>query len=107
MENCWVVVVSTQQPGFQYTVQNWSSFTYCLWLEVKGLVDCMGRRFISAVSSGYEQLYLESFPELGTAVNMYEKAGFKHLEKPLGNSGHHACTIWMLKNFCKQYQDIH
>ena len=58
----------------------------------------MGRRFISAVSSGYEQLYLESFPELGTAVNMYEKAGFKHLEKPLGNSGHHACTIWMLKN---------
>lgn len=58
----------------------------------------MGRSFISAVPSGYEQLYLESFPELGTAVNMYEKAGFKHLEKPLGNSGHHACTIWMLKN---------
>ena len=58
----------------------------------------MGRSFISAVSSGYEQLYLESFPELGNAVNMYEKVGFKHLEKPLGNSGHHACTIWMLKN---------
>lgn len=58
----------------------------------------MGKSFISAVSFGYEQLYLESFPELGKAVNMYEKAGFIHIDKPLGNSGHHACTIWMIKN---------
>jgi putative acetyltransferase len=58
----------------------------------------MGKSFISAVAFGYEQLYLESFPELSTAVNMYEKSGFKHIEKPLGNSGHHACTIWMVKD---------
>lgn len=45
---------------------------------------------------GYLQLYLESFPELAQAVSMYEKAGFKPLPHALGNSGHYACTIWML-----------
>ncbi|TPE40654.1 GNAT family N-acetyltransferase [Pontibacter mangrovi] len=46
---------------------------------------------------GYKQLYLESFPELARAVSMYEKAGFRPLPHALGNSGHYACTIWMLK----------
>ncbi|RNI26333.1 GNAT family N-acetyltransferase [Rufibacter latericius] len=51
---------------------------------------------------GYKQLYLESFPELGKAVSMYEKAGFKPLPHALGNSGHFACTIWMLKEFTQK-----
>jgi putative acetyltransferase len=51
----------------------------------------------TAKDSGYRQLYLESFPELDRAVGMYEKAGFKKINAPLGNSGHHACTLWMLK----------
>lgn len=52
----------------------------------------------SAKDSGYRQIYLESFPELGRALYMYEKAGFKHIEGPLGSSGHFACTIWMVKD---------
>ena len=36
-------------------------------------------------------------PELDIAVGMYEKMGFKHLEKPLGNSGHFGCNLWMEK----------
>ncbi|CAN5886913.1 GNAT family N-acetyltransferase [soil metagenome] len=47
---------------------------------------------------GYGFLYLESFPELDKAVGMYKKAGFGHLKNPLGNSGHYACNIWMVKN---------
>lgn len=47
---------------------------------------------------GYKQLYLESFPELAKAVEMYKKAGFRKIKKPLGNSGHYACTIWMVKD---------
>jgi len=58
----------------------------------------MEKSFNSARDLGYKQLYLESFPELGTAVGMYEKAGFKYVEGPLGNSGHFACNIWMLKD---------
>ncbi|MDQ3191512.1 MAG: GNAT family N-acetyltransferase [Bacteroidota bacterium] len=46
----------------------------------------------------YKKLYLESLPELGKAVKMYEKSGFKQIEKPIGDSGHYACTIWMLKD---------
>ncbi|GAB2797485.1 GNAT family N-acetyltransferase [Rhabdobacter roseus] len=57
----------------------------------------MQRSVESARELGYAQLYLESFPELAQAVSMYEKAGFQPLEGPLGNSGHYACTIWMLK----------
>ncbi|MFZ4724933.1 MAG: GNAT family N-acetyltransferase [Paludibacter sp.] len=51
----------------------------------------------SAKEIGYTQLYLESFPELVKAISMYEKAGFNITDTPLGNSGHHACTIWMLR----------
>ena len=46
---------------------------------------------------GYKQLYLESFSNFGKAVSMYEKLGFEHIDHPLGNSGHSACTIWMIK----------
>jgi putative acetyltransferase len=45
----------------------------------------------------YKQLYLESFPELKNAVKIYRKYSFRKLRKPLGNSGHYACSIWMLR----------
>ena len=57
----------------------------------------MEMNFGSAGDFGYKQLYLESFPELGKAVGMYKKAGFSHIDHPLGNSGHYACNIWMIK----------
>lgn len=52
----------------------------------------------TAKSMGYKQLYLESFPELSDAVSIYKKQDYKFINAPLGNSGHHACTIWMLKD---------
>ena len=48
-------------------------------------------------ANGYDQVYLESMPELSKAVNIYEKVGFKKLDQALGNSGHCGCDIWMLK----------
>ncbi len=57
----------------------------------------MEKTFESAKQLGYKQLYLESLPELGRAISLYEKAGFKRLNGPLGNSGHFGCDIWMLK----------
>ncbi len=51
----------------------------------------------TARSFGYDQLYLESFPQLEGAVSIYTKQGFEYLDGPLGNSGHHTCTIWMEK----------
>lgn len=52
----------------------------------------------SAKEFGYTQIYLESLPELKDAVRIYEKSGFKKIDKPLGNSGHHACSLWMVKD---------
>jgi putative acetyltransferase len=58
----------------------------------------------AAVKLGYKQLYLESFPELSKAVGIYEKAGFKMLPESIGNSGHLATTIWMLKDLTVDIQ---
>ena len=46
---------------------------------------------------GFNQIYLESMPELNSAVGLYEKLGYKVLENPLGQSGHFACDLWMVK----------
>ena len=53
--------------------------------------------FDKAVEYGFTKMYIETLPELSTAVSIYEKFGFKYLQEPLGNSGHNACDIWMLK----------
>ena len=50
-----------------------------------------------AKANGYNQVYLESMPELSKAVSIYEKVGFEKLNQALGNSGHCGCDIWMLK----------
>ncbi|HRH48223.1 MAG TPA: GNAT family N-acetyltransferase [Panacibacter sp.] len=52
----------------------------------------------AAKQNGYKSMYLETMPELNTAVGLYEKMGFKYLNGPMGNSGHFGCDIWMLKN---------
>jgi putative acetyltransferase len=51
----------------------------------------------SAKQFAYSQLYLESLPELGKAISLYERAGFRFIPHALGNSGHFGCDIRMLK----------
>jgi putative acetyltransferase len=46
---------------------------------------------------GYTHIYLETFAELSSAVGLYQGLGFRSLSAPLGDSGHHACQVWMLK----------
>lgn len=50
-----------------------------------------------AIELGFTQIYLESMPELNSAVGLYEKLGYSVLKKPMGNSGHFACDLWMVK----------
>ncbi len=50
-----------------------------------------------AIEQGYKNLYIESMPDFNQAVRIYKKIGYKVLTKPLGNSGHFGCDIWMLK----------
>ena len=46
---------------------------------------------------GFTSIYLETMPELSSAIGLYEKMGFKRLTHSLGESGHFACDLWMLK----------
>ena len=54
--------------------------------------------FEAAKQFGFTTMYLETMPELSTAVGLYERLGFKYLKNSLGNSGHFGCDIWMLKD---------
>ncbi len=68
--------------------------------EARGLG--LGKELINkcidfAMSSGYKKIYLETFPELAQAVNVYKKFGFTYLDDPMGNTGHFGCDVWMIK----------
>ncbi|RFC54179.1 GNAT family N-acetyltransferase [Brumimicrobium aurantiacum] len=56
----------------------------------------MNKCIAYAKEQGYTHLYLESFPSLKEAIVLYEKIGFERVEKPLGDSGHFACDVWMV-----------
>lgn len=58
----------------------------------KALIE---RAFELAKQLGYRRMYLETMPELRTAIGMYEKMGFTYLSQPMGCSGHNGCDIWM------------
>jgi putative acetyltransferase len=66
--------------------------------EVRG--KGIGRKLMEksmewAKAAGYTYLYLETFTELSSAVGLYRSLGFKDLTGPMGESGHHACQVWM------------
>jgi len=62
----------------------------------------LGKQLLSAALKeakdlGYNYMYLESVEETRQAVSLYEKLGFKFLEKNKGNSGHqNKCSIYMI-----------
>ena len=57
----------------------------------------MEKCFQKAIDLGFSEMYLETMPELRTAIGLYEKAGFTFLTGPMGQSGHFGCNLWMIK----------
>ena len=51
---------------------------------------------LQAKEKGFEKMYIESMPELTSAISLYKKNGFEFIEHSLGNSGHNGCDVWML-----------
>jgi putative acetyltransferase len=61
----------------------------------------LGRKLIAqciafARGAGYQNIYLETMPELQKALQTYEKFGFEYINHPMGNTGHFGCELWML-----------
>ena len=50
-----------------------------------------------AKSFGFEHCYLETLPYMVDARKLYSKVGFVSLDKPMGDTGHYSCNLWMLK----------
>lgn len=50
-----------------------------------------------AKTQHYNACYLETTANLVEAINLYASLGFNQLDAPLGNTGHDACEIPMLK----------
>jgi len=51
-----------------------------------------------AVESNFKKCYIETMPNMVNAQKLYLRKGFYYINNPLGNTGHTACPIWMLKN---------
>ena len=64
----------------------------------KGLGHMLFKTCLEAAKNmGFTTCYIESASQLKAAIHLYESHGFKHLDKPLGNTGHFSCGIWMTK----------
>ncbi len=51
----------------------------------------------AAKEYGYEKCYLETMPYMEAAQKLYKKVGFTYLDKPMGDTGHSSCPVWMIK----------
>jgi len=51
-----------------------------------------------AKNSGYKQCYLETFPNMQSAIALYKKNGFYNIDHSLGNTCHYSCNVWMIKD---------
>lgn len=51
-----------------------------------------------AKSEGFSQCYIETLPYMEDARKLYVRTGFESLGKPMGETGHYNCTVWMLKD---------
>ncbi|MGX1022976.1 GNAT family N-acetyltransferase [Psychroflexus sp. MBR-150] len=50
-----------------------------------------------AKNQGYKSCYIETLPSMKAAQKRYLRNGFEYIDYRLGQTGHHACTVWMLK----------
>ncbi|SDR68039.1 GNAT family N-acetyltransferase [Christiangramia echinicola] len=46
----------------------------------------------------FKKCYIETLPYMENARKLYNKSGFEVIEKPLGNTGHYNCTVFMIKD---------
>jgi putative acetyltransferase len=51
-----------------------------------------------AKAAGYAQCYLETMEYMTRAQTLYRNKGFTLLKGPLGDTGHHACGVQMIKS---------
>ena len=69
--------------------------------ETRGLG--LGRDLLSLIldharAAGFRACYLETLARMDRARRLYEQAGFRKLDAPMGNTGHFGCNSWYLRD---------
>jgi putative acetyltransferase len=67
-------------------------------LRGKGWGDRLITRALEeAARLGFKKCYLETMPYMEAAQKLYQRHGFRYRDRPLGQTGHTSCTVWMEK----------
>ncbi len=45
----------------------------------------------------FHSCYIETMPNMLAAQKLYRRNGFEYINQPMGNTGHHSCSVWLLK----------
>jgi putative acetyltransferase len=53
---------------------------------------------LKASELGYEKCYLETMSYMEAAQKLYQRYGFQYLDGPMGDTGHYACGVHMIKD---------
>ena len=86
-------------PGFEEKICELQKMYFLPEARGRGLgAQMMDTCLKYAKSQGYKKCYIETLPYMKDACKLYKKTGFEELEKPLGNTGHYNCTVWMIKD---------
>ena len=51
-----------------------------------------------AKNKNYKSCYIETLPSMKAAQKLYLRNGFQYIDQRLGETGHHSCTVFMLKH---------
>lgn len=54
---------------------------------------------VFAQQQGFHECYLDTLSSMESAIKLYERLGFHHLDQPLEGTEHGGCDVWMLKTF--------
>ncbi len=85
--------------GFDNDICELQKMYYSPKVRGRGLGKKMFEKCLKAAKElGFTKCYLESASQLKAAIHIYESYGFKHLDGPLGNTGHYSCGVWMIKD---------
>jgi len=73
-----------------------------MYVDIQARSQGIGHQLLSicleeAKTMGYSKCYLETMTNMQKAQELYKKFGFVYLENRLGETGHFACPVWMIK----------
>jgi putative acetyltransferase len=64
----------------------------------KGLGDQIIEKCLNfAIKNNFKYCYIETLTYMKAAQKLYLKKGFSYIKRPIGNTGHTSCNIWLIK----------